>query len=88
MKTIRVGRESKLFDVLASAALGPVLLEQNGEIYQVSLVTRPPDPFRDYDPVAARDALRKASLALEGVDTEALKARLHAERGQADRLRP
>jgi len=88
MKTIRVGPGTKLIDVLASATVAPVLLEQNGHVYQVFQVTSPQDPFKDYDPGAAKAALKRAAAALAGVDAEALKARLLHEREQAHRPYP
>jgi hypothetical protein len=47
-----------------------------------------PDIWADYDPEKVRQGLQRSKGALQGVDIEALKKDIHAQRHQESQSRP
>jgi hypothetical protein len=85
-KTIVVEPDSEIGRLLKQADEQPLLVQKNGVRYRVSREVD--DPFANYDPERALEALRKSAGALKGVDIEKLKAELREQRGQDSVGRP
>ena len=85
-KTVIVRPGGEVGKLLKQADVEPVVVEQDGVRYRVT--REPDDLFADYDPKAARAALNRVFGLLKGVDTEALKAELRAQREQDSLGRP
>jgi hypothetical protein len=85
MKVIRVKQSTTLGEVLSEAARQPVVVERDGEAFEVRHLDREAHPFEHYDPAAAIAALDRAAERLHGVDAREWKAEIRAARGQAGR---
>lgn len=87
--TITVDPSSELGRALAQPTRR-VVLESGGVRYRVEpeRATATDDLFANYDPERIRDALRRSAGALKGVDVEALKRELRAQRGHDDEDSP
>jgi excisionase family DNA binding protein len=73
-RTLRIRRDD------VQKALRPVIYDPEG--------TRKDELWLDYDPVAAKEALRQAAGILAGVDAAALKKEIRENREQDSRGRP
>jgi hypothetical protein len=84
--TIQIDPDSEVARVLAGAGEVPVVLDSNGVRYTVN--REPTDLLAGYSPQRARNALRQSSGAFKGMDIEALKQELRAQRAQYSHGRP
>jgi hypothetical protein len=80
-KRIHVQPQTTVDELLAEAREQPVVLERDGELYQLSK-TAPDDIWVGYDPDTVRAALERAVGMLDGVDRKVLIRDLRVERGQ------
>ncbi|MGH2534493.1 MAG: hypothetical protein ACRDJW_19675 [Thermomicrobiales bacterium] len=85
-KTLRVPAGSEIADLLARAADTPIVLETDGERFRV--IREDENIWAGYDPAQMRAALKYSAGALAGVDVDALKAELRAQRDQDSIGRP
>jgi hypothetical protein len=85
-KVIPVAPGSELAEIVDQAAEAPVVLERNGRRFR--LVREDEDPFADYDPERVLRGFEEAAGLLSGLDVEAFKAEIRAQRGQASKGRP
>ena len=81
-----VDPEGEVATLLERATDAPLVVELNGRRYRVS--RDPDDLFADYDPQRAEQAFARVFGILKGVDREALKAELRAQRDQDSSGRP
>lgn len=77
---IKVQPDSNAAEVLQQAAKTGAVVEANGIRYRVAAE----DPTVFYDAERVREAFHRAFGMLEGVDAEALKAEIRAQRGHDD----
>jgi hypothetical protein len=80
-RTIKVAPGSELAKLLQEAAVGPVLLEQDGSLFRVEA----DEPSR-YDPDRALAGIRKAAGTWADLDADDVKAYVY--RGRAQGTRP
>jgi hypothetical protein len=85
-RTVTVEPDSEVARILKRAADEPLVIDTRTARYRV--VREADDPFRDYDPSAVQEALRRSAGALAGLDIEARKAEISEERAQDSRGRP
>ncbi len=87
MKRIRVTPDGELARVLTEAAVAPVLIERDGELYRLNRVGKDgsEDIFAQYDPLASVAGIRAAAGSWEDVDMEAFNAYIHARRRTSSR---
>ena len=85
-KVIDVEPEGPVARLLDQAREQPLLLDRGGERFTVRRADD--DPYRDYDPERVQASLDRLFGVLRGVDVEALKAELRAQREQDSPGRP
>ncbi len=85
MKVIHVKEATTLAEVLSEAVREPVIVERNGDTFEVHAVATGADPFAHYDAEAAIAALDRLAAQFHIVDAEQWKAEIRAARGQAGR---
>lgn len=86
-KVIPVEADSPLAAIVDQALSEPIVLERNGHRFRL-VRDGHVSPLPDYDPDRAKAALKRVAGLFEGVDTEALKSELRAQRGQDSQGRP
>jgi hypothetical protein len=85
-KRIRITEHTTLGEVLGEAATTPLLLEKNGDLYQLDRVQKQPeDIFAGYDPQAARAGMQAAAGSWSDIDAETLKAYIYRAREEGTR---
>ena len=85
-KVIPVEPGSELAGIIDQAMERPIVLERNGRRFR--LVRDDEDPFANYDPERALRGFAEAAGLLSGLDIEAFKAELRAQRRQDSKGRP
>ena len=86
-KRIHVGPDTAVADLLQAAQRGPVILEQDGVLYNLTPATSA-DPNPEHDAQAVQRVLRRTAGAFTGLDTEQLKRDILAQRDQDSHGRP
>jgi hypothetical protein len=86
LKTIMVGPDSDIAQVLTHAMDEPILIDTRRARFRV--VREDDDPFANYDPERVRAALKGMAGTLIGVDVEELLAELREQRAQDSQGRP
>ena len=81
-RRIRVTEETALAPLLEEAARHPVVLERDGELYQLNRLRAEDDVFASYDPEAALRGIESAAGDWSDIDTEAFKAFLYRARAE------
>ena len=87
-RTIEAVPGGELDRLLDEANGAPLVLVKNGVRYRVAREDATDDLWANYDPERVRRALAETAGAWKGVDVEALKADIRAQRGQIRHGRP
>ena len=87
-KTIAVEPGTELDRLLDQANGTPLILVKDGVRYRLAREDAEPDIWATYDPERVRRALKETAGAWKGIDAEALKADIKAQRGQDSHGRP
>jgi hypothetical protein len=74
VKKITVPESSTLTKLLADAALRPLLLEKNGEVFRLERMENTEKTPSPEDVTRSREGILKAAGSWKGIDTEAFKA--------------
>lgn len=85
-RIVSIQPESDTAKLLEQASETPLIVESGGRRFRIT--QDPADPFADYDPSRARQAIEEGFGALVGVDIEQLKADLWEQRNQDSLGRP
>jgi hypothetical protein len=73
-KKITVPEGSSLAKLLTDAAVKPILLEKNGELYRLERMETEGKAPNPEEVARSREGIRKAAGSWQGIDTEAFKA--------------
>ena len=84
-KRITVTAGSSLTKLLSEAAVRPILLEKNGEVFLLERMERDEKTLSPEDVQRSREGIRKAAASWKGIDTEAFKAHTAERRHTANR---
>jgi hypothetical protein len=84
-KKITVPEDSTLAKLLADAALRPLLLEKNGELYRLERMENTEKTPTPAEVTRSRDGILKAAGSWKGINTEAFKAYIADRRRTANR---
>jgi hypothetical protein len=83
VKKITVPESSTLTKLLADAALRPLLLEKNGEVFRLERMENTEKTPSPEDVTRSREGIRNAAGSWKGIDTEAFKAYIKDRRQTA-----
>ena len=86
-KVISVAPDSELGRLLEKIGAAPVILEKEGELFALAREDAE-DIWATYDPEQVREALRRCTGVLAGVERESLLSDIHAAREQDSSGRP
>ncbi len=81
-RRIKVAPESELARLLTEASDMPLILEKNGEVYQLSRVE---EEGKGYDPEKALAGMKAAAGSWKDIDTEAFKQYIYRSRKEGTR---
>jgi hypothetical protein len=84
-KKITVTERSKLTKLLTEAAVRPLLLEKNGEVFLLERMENEAETPSPEDVTRSREGIREAAGSWKDVDTEAFKAYINNRRQTANR---
>jgi hypothetical protein len=84
-KKIKVPEGSSLAKLLTDAAVSPILLEKNGELYRLERMETEDNTLSPEDVSRSKDGILKAAGSWQGIDTEAFKAYIADRRHTANR---
>jgi hypothetical protein len=84
-KKIKVPEGSSLAKLLTDAAVSPILLEKNGELYRLERMETEGNTLSPADVSRSKDGILKAAGSWQGIDTEAFKAYIADRRHTANR---
>ena len=84
-KKITVAEGSSLDKLLTEAALRPILLEKNGQVFLLERMESQEKPLSPEDITRSRDGIRKAVGSWKDIDTEGFKAYIKDRRQTANR---
>jgi hypothetical protein len=87
-KTIEVMPGSEWDRLLEEAAGAPLILVKDGVRYRLDREDAKEDIWANYDPERVLQVLEETAGSWRGIDTEALIAEIHEQRGQDSRGRP
>jgi hypothetical protein len=84
-KKIKVTPASDLTKLLHDAAVHPILLENNGELYRLERMEHAEKPLSPEAVARSKEGILKAAGSWQGIDTEAFKAYIKDRRQTANR---
>jgi ribosome biogenesis protein Tsr3 len=84
-KTIKVPKDSSIAKLLTEAAVRPILLEKNGEVFLLERMEDDEKKLSPEDITRSREGILKAAGSWKGIDTEAFKAYIKHRRQTANR---
>ena len=84
-KRITVTAGSSLTKLLSEAAVRPILLEKNGEVFLLERMERDEKTLSPEDVQRSREGVLKAAGSWKNIDTEAFKAYIKERRQTANR---
>jgi hypothetical protein len=84
-KKITITEDSSLAKLLREAALRPILLEKNGEVFLLERMESDMKTPSPEDVQRSRDGILKAAGSWKGIDTGAFKAYINNRRHTANR---
>jgi hypothetical protein len=84
-KTIKVTAGSSLTKLLTEAAVRPILLEKNGEVFLLERMEQEGNTLTSEEVTRSKDGILKAAGSWKGIDTEAFKAYIKGRRQTANR---
>jgi len=84
-KKIKVPEGSSLAKLLTDAAVSPILLEKNGELYRLERMETEDNTLSPEDVSRSKDGILKAAGSWQGIDTEAFKGYIKDRRHTANR---
>lgn len=82
-KPIAIEPDSETAQLLKRVGDEPVSIISNGVRYRIEKESE--DPFANYDPAKALEALRESAGALAHIDLESFKKEIREQRSQAPR---
>ena len=85
-KTIKVTEESNLAKLLTEAAVRPILLENNDEVFLLERMDQEGQTLSPEDVTRPQEGIRKAAGSWQGIDTDTFKAYIKDRRQTANRL--
>jgi hypothetical protein len=85
MKKINVSEGSSIAKLLTDAAIRPLLLEKNGELYRLERMGNTDTTPSPEDVTRSREGIRKAAGSWQDIDTEGFKAYIKDRRQTANR---
>jgi hypothetical protein len=85
VKKITAPEGSSLAKLLTDAAVKPILLEKNGELYRLERMETEDKTLSPEEVSRSRQGIRKAAGSWKGIDTEAFKAYIADRRHTANR---
>jgi hypothetical protein len=84
-KKITVAEGSSLAKLLTEAALRPILLEKNGQVFLLERIENEEESLSPEDVTRSRGGILKAAGSWKDIDTEAFKAYIKDRRRTANR---
>ena len=84
-KKITVPEGSDLAKLLTEAAVKPILLEKNGEVFRLERMEHEGKPLSSEDVARSKDGILKAAGSWKDIDTEAFKTYIAERRHTANR---
>jgi hypothetical protein len=79
-KTIKVTAGSSLTKLLTEAAVRPILLEKNGEVFLLERLESAEKPPSPEDVTRSKDGILNAAGSWKGIDTKGFKAYINDRR--------
>jgi len=85
-KRITVQAGSEIARLLDEAAMAPLLLEKNGQLFRLDTVDKGrANIWADYDPNKALEGIRAAAGSWKDIDADAFKEGIHRSREEGTR---